>query len=87
MLIIKDVREQNWWGYFKCLHKYVVEVLWVFPACGWADCDSTDTAGVFFCFFFPTEGVDLWPRQAWMIALLEKADAGSPLLPLEEAED
>ena len=37
--------------------------------------------------FFPTGEVDLWPRQAWMIASLEKADAGSPLLPLEEAED
>lgn len=36
---------------------------------------------------YPTGEVDLWPRPAWMIASLEKADAGSPLLPLEEAED
>lgn len=36
--------------------------------------------------FSPVE-VDLWPRQAKMIASLEKADAGSPLLAPEEAED
>lgn len=35
----------------------------------------------------PIVELDLWPRPAWMIASLEKADAGSPLLPLEEAED
>lgn len=53
-------------------------------ACGGAGCDRSDTAGA-----SPSNGSGGLVTRAGLDdpAALEKADAGSPLLPLEEAED